>query len=329
LRGIRAVFVLVVAIAGGCSRSGDSQSPAEEASVQSVNGTPATVARVERATLADEIDAPGQTIALVEQQVRAPFSGVLTALDVVEGDRVKRSQSIGTLVARDSEAALSGAEEMVRSASTPQQKADAERAVELAHSHLIRSPLLAAVSGVVIRRMATAGDRVAEDQELVTIAADDSMVFRANVAQSELVRVRPGQQAAIDLPGMREPLAGITHGLLTGSNSGDLTAPVRIDFSRRPGLLTAGLFGTARITVAEHRDVAVVPVPAVLRDDVSGVSRIATVGDDRRLHWVPVETGLRVGDRVELVAPQIAPGVLVVTSGQIGLEEGTLLAIDR
>ena len=70
-----------------------------------------------------------------------------------------------------------------------------------------------------------------------------------------------------------------------------------------------------------------VPRDAVLRDDVSGVSRVGRVGDDGRLHWVEVVTGLADADRVEVSAPDLAAGQRVVTGGQVGLDEGTPLAI--
>jgi len=289
--------------------------------------TPVSVAAVERATLTETITAPGSTAMLVEQQVRAPFAGVLTALGVVEGDRVARGQQIGELVARDSEAALRGAEEMLRSASNESERADAERALELARSHRVEAPLLAAASGIVTRRAASAGDRVGEDQELLTIAAADSLVFRADVAQSDLARIRPGMAVEIDLAGAGPPLSGTTRGLLAGADAGDLTAPLRVDFNGRLAVQSAGLFGTARIAVARHADAVVVPAAAVLRDDVRGTSRVGTVAADGTLHWVAVETGLHDGDRLEIVSPRLEPGTRVVLSGQVGLAEGTPLAI--
>ena len=317
-----------------CGRTAGTEPPADPGTLDGAQpeaaaepGTPVTVAEVARATLISEVTAPGETVALIEEKLRAPFGGVLDTLDVVEGDRVGKGQVVGSLVARDSAAALAGAREMERTARTPEERADAERAVELAESHRVTSPLAASVSGVVVSRAAAAGDRVAEDQELLTIAAANSFVFRARVAQSDLSRVRSGQRAEVELAGGRGALAGVTRGLLSGANSTDLTAPIRIDFVRPPELLTDGLFGTVRIVVAEHRDALVVPREALLRDDVSGTTRVARVGGDGRLHWVEVVTGLSDADRIEVSSPGLAPGQKVVTAGQVGLDEGTPLAI--
>ncbi len=335
------LLVLAAALTLACGHGAtgsDDEGSAGDGGVQATGGgsmpagTPVQVAPVEQATMLDRVSAPGQTEALIEQKVRAPFDGTLTELDVVEGSRVTKGQRIGEIVARDSAAALEGAREMQRQARTDTQRSEAARAIELARENLVTAPLTTSVAGLVTMRSAAAGDRVTADQELVTIAAADSLIFRADVPQSELGRVAPGQQAAVELAGGAKPLPARVHGPLTPETKSDLTAPLRLDFTHRPAPLdrtplVPGRFGTARITVAEHRDVPVVPPAAVLRDDVSGTSRVGTVGDDQKLHWVVVDTGIEDGDRVEILSPPLAPGTRVVVSGQVGLAEGTPLAI--
>jgi len=180
---------------------------------------------------------------------------------------------------------------------------------------------------VVTARSAADGDRVSEDQEILSVAAGDAIVFRAEVAQGDLARLRDGQPASVELAGQTAPVPGVVRGLLSGSGEGDLTVPVRIDLARplrRPGL---GLFGTAHVTVALRRDVPVVPAAAVLRDDVRGTARIGTVGPDGRLHWTEVETGLEDAGTVEVVSPPLAAGTRVVVSGQVGLPEGAPVVV--
>jgi multidrug efflux pump subunit AcrA (membrane-fusion protein) len=106
-----------------------------------------------------------------------------------------------------------------------------------------------------------------------------------------------------------------------------MTVPVRIDFSTN--LQTAGapiqtgLFGTAEIIVGDRVAVPIVPAPAVLRDDISGISRVALVTSVRKVHWVTVTTGATQGGGVEIKTPALAPGQRVIVSGQVGLPEGS------
>jgi HlyD family secretion protein len=287
--------------------------------------TPVRVAAVSRLTLPVFVSGPGKTSALVQQKVRAPFAGTLTSLSVSDGDPVQRGQTVGTIVARDSEAALSGAREMLREAATPAEKRDAERAVAIAEKNLVRKPLTAAWDGAVLSHAASPGDRLAEDQEILAVNDASSLVFLADVPQADLLRIRPGQKATLQIAGGSQLSSGSVHAVLLGANTADYTGQVRIDLpsSRR---LAVGIFGTARILVSEHAEATVVPDAAVLRDDVSGVARIALVRQSHA-HWVQVRTGLKEGGMTEILAPLLEPGQEVIVSGLVGLPDGKLIAV--
>jgi len=289
--------------------------------------TPVRVAPVERATLAEIVSAPGKVAAMSQAKIRAPFAGTLVELRVTDGDRVARGEVVGAVVARDSEAALAGAREMEREARTDAERRDAARAVELARRNLVRASLTVAADGLVVSHAASAGDRVSEGEEILSVAETDSLVVLADVPQAALPKIRPGEPAAIEIPG-RPPVSGRVHGILAESGPSDLTAPVRIDVDAAPGL-AVGLFATARITVAERRDVPAVPDAAVVRDDVTGASRVAVVGADGKAHWIAVTPGIAQNGRTEISAPALDPGARVIVSGQAGLPEGTPVAPSR
>jgi RND family efflux transporter MFP subunit len=263
---------------------------------------------------------------MAQAKVRAPYAGTLTELRVTDGDAVAGGQVIGSIVARDSEAALSGAREMERQASTGAERSDAARALALAQKNLVRTPLRVASEGVVVSHAASAGDRVSEGEEIVAVAEARSLVLVADVPQAQLSKIRPGEAVTIEISG-REPLSGTVHDVLPAGTGSDLTVPVRIDFPAGPRALSVGLFGTARIRVGEHPDAVTVPDAAVLRDDVTGSTRVALVGADGKAHWVAVTAGLSQGGRTEIVAPALAPDARVITAGQAGLPEGAPVAV--
>ncbi len=322
------VLAAVVLVAGcrAAAREGDAAEAPKPAETPAAAAVPVRVAKVSRERLADEVTAPGRTAALVQEKIRAPFAGTLTELSVTDGDRVRRGQPLGAVVSRDSEAALAGAREMERQASTDAEKADAARAIALAERGLVRSPLVAPADGTVLAHAAAHGDRVAEDQEILTIADARSVAFLADVTQSDLARVRPGQPATIEISGRPGRVAGTVHDVLPAASPTDFTAPVRIDLAGLDGVPPLGLFGSARIAVAEVRDAVVVPDAAVLRDDLHGTARLALV-ENGHAHWVPVTPGLRSRGLVQIAAPPLTPGALVVVSGQVGLPEGAAVAM--
>ncbi len=301
-------------------KDGGTGGTADSTAVDSV-GTPVQMARVQQRNLRTMVTAPGRTAALIEERVRAPFVGTLTSLTVTVGDRVHEGQEIGTLVAQNSEAALRGAQAMMQSARTPAERADAERAVVLAERDLVHTPLRVGRSGVVTARSASVGERLSEGDSIVSVAASGSIVFIAEIAQTEARPVTAGQPVQVDLAAVPHPLGGTVHGILPSDTAGATALRVRIDLPAASPP-SVGLFGTAHVMVGEHRNVPAVPQGAVLRDDITGVTQVAVVTPNDRAQWVEVATGVSDSGWVEIVRPRLDPGTRVITSGQVGLPDG-------
>ncbi|HEY6060788.1 MAG TPA: efflux RND transporter periplasmic adaptor subunit [Gemmatimonadales bacterium] len=319
-------LLLVAVLLAGCGGRDQSRETATaQADTSPKEGaTPVTTAPVRIATLAITVTAPGHTDVLRPLHVRAPFSGTVAALNVADGDRVSRGEALGTFVSRSSAAALAGARAMLAAAQTEAERWDAQRAFDLATRSLVEFPLRASEAGVVVSHAANAGDLVTEGDDILVIAPAGAVAFIAEVVQTDLPRVRPGQRVAVDLAARVAPLAGRVHGVLPAASAENLSAPVRIDLVAGGGAIGTGLFGTARITVGERRQVPVVPEAALLQDDVYGTTQVAVVGPppDRLAHWVQVTLGARGGGQVEILSPSLPPGTAVIVSGQVGLPEG-------
>jgi RND family efflux transporter MFP subunit len=288
--------------------------------------TPVQVDTVAVRDMEETVGAPGETRALRETRVRAPFTGRLTTLSVMDGDRVRAGDTLGAVVSRNSEAALEGARAMLADATTSGDSADAGRALELARTALVRRVLRAPATGVVLSHAASAGDLVDQGETLVTIADRSSIVFVAQLAQSDVPKVRRGQTARIRLTAAPKPLAGTVHDILAAASSGTLSVPVRIDFADGGAPVATGLFGQATLVVGLRKRVTVVPAAAVLRDDVYGTTKVATVSGGRAI-WVRVRTGLQRGDTVQIVSPRLSIGSRVIVSGQVGLPDSTRVRI--
>lgn len=319
-----AAILLSLLVLPACAREREDKPAATESSAPAA--VPVRVAAVVRATLAETVSGPGRTTAFSQLKVRAPFPGTLTELRVLDGDAVRRGQVLGSIVSRDSEAALAGAREMRRQAASPAEQRDADRAVALAERNLVRAPLLSSADGRVLSHAASQGDRVSEDQEILVIEDASSVAFVADVPQADLGRIRPGEKASVEIGGRERPIPGVVRTVLPSANPADYTAPARIDFLGAEGRLPLGLFGTARITVGRRENAIVVPEAAVLRDDVSGVSRLAVVKEGRA-RWLVVTTGAREAGQTEILSGGLAEGDRVVVSGQVGLPDGSPVSV--
>lgn len=327
-----AVIALGVSLLAACT-GGDSSHDEDDAGTAtppSATSVPVSVAPVLRENLNVTVTASGHTRALRRDRVRAPFAARLTALRVTDGDRVKKGQVVAVLVSKNSEAALQGARRMLRAAKSASDKADAERAVQVAQQNLVQQTLTAPADGVVLSHAAESGDYIDVNEVLVTIAETAAVYFQADVAQSDVERVQPGQPANIDIPAAgTQPITAVVQGLLPVASSRNFSAPVRLDFKPARRDVPLGLFGTAGIVVARRENATVVPARALLRDDVTGITRLAIVEASGAAHWITVTTGVREGDQIEIVKPAIAAGMRVITDGQVGLPEGARVVVQQ
>lgn len=313
--------LLVTACTGG---AGDDEGDGASNVAPADTEVPVGMAEVQRKDLSLLVRAPGQTEALRRDRIRAPFDSRLSSLAVADGDHVKKGQDIATIVSKDSDAALQGARQMLAAASTPTDRADATRAIELAKRNLVERTLTAPSDGIVVSHAAETGDYIDSGEVLATIAETSTVYFNAGVAQSDVDKVRPGQPASIEIPALgATPVVATVQGLLPLASSDTFTSPVRLDFDAGHGDIPLGLFGAANLVVGHHAMATVVPARAVLRDDVTGITRLATVDPSGKAHWVTVQVGVREGDDVEILSPALTPGTKVITDGQVGLPEGS------
>lgn len=327
--GVVLGVVLLAACSGGVSDQ-EEEDAAAVAIPQLATRVPVSVAAVQHEDLNVTVDAPGRTETLRRDRIRAPFEARLMALRVSDGDRVGKGQVVAVLASRNSEAALQGARRMLAAAKSAADKTDARRAVQVTRQNLVRQSLTAPADGVVLSHAAETGDYIDVNEVLVTIAETGGVYFQADVTQSEIEHVRPGQQVNIDMPALGpHPVTAVVQGLLPVASSENFSAPVRLDFKPRRKDIPLGLFGSAGIVIDRHENATVVPPRALLRNDVTGVTRLAVVESNGTAHWLTVTTGVRGGDRVEIIEPAITAGMRVITDGQVGLPEGAKVVVQQ
>jgi len=199
---------------------------------------------------------------------------------------------------------------------------EAQRALaRVQQLRLAQTRVLAPDAGVVSSRNATVGAVVPPGQELFRLIRQGRLEWRAEVAATDLARVRPGARARL-LPSGGEAIEGkvrmvaptVDPATRNGLVYVDLPAPA----GARPGMFARGEFEIGRSTGLTLPQTAV-----LLRDGFSVVFR---VGPDGKVAQTKVGTGRRVGDRVEIVSG-LEAGAKVVASGVGFLADGDLVKV--
>lgn len=264
------------------------------------------LARVGTATLVDALsaaDAAEKSAAADAYAKRRVGAHTRTLFErgVVSGEQAEADEAAATAA----EAALAQA-----------QAARAEAARRLGWA-----ALAAPFDGVVVRVLRRAGEHVdgTAATPVVEIAAEHPVEIALDATAAVLARLKEGQAAEIvvDTP-PAPPISARVLGVGRSVDAATGTGPVRLDPSTEDASLVLGRIVEARIAVAVHEGALFVPA-AALRGGTGGVVEVVVV-KEHRSHVLAVVTGIRDGDRVEVVSG-LAVGDAVVVDDPVGLAD--------
>ncbi|WP_421621713.1 efflux RND transporter periplasmic adaptor subunit [Alkalilimnicola ehrlichii] len=152
------------------------------------------------------------------------------------------------------------------------------------------------------------------------------------VTERDYAHLNPGQAARLRVdthPG--EDFPATVHRLAPRFSPGSRQARLELTVPNPEGRLQPGLFARLHITVGETRDALWVPRDALVRrgDEVGIFLVDEDVGDDQppRARYHTVTTGVRDGDRVQILSPALQGDV--VTLGQHLIRDGSPLRPER
>jgi RND family efflux transporter MFP subunit len=186
----------------------------------------------------------------------------------------------------------------------------AERRSELAiaRQQLLDSELQAPLDGAVRQRQASAGEYLAAGSPVVTLVRTHPLRLRLAVPERVAASVRVGQPVNVKVEKDPTVYRGQVARLSPAINDEDRTLLVEAEVPNEYGRLRPGAFAEAEI-ITESEDRAVfVPIASIVT--FAGVERVLTVHDGMSVEK-RIQTGRRIGDRVEIVEG-IRPEELVV-----------------
>ncbi|MDP3196780.1 efflux RND transporter periplasmic adaptor subunit [Tabrizicola sp.] len=189
------------------------------------------------------------------------------------------------------------------------QLALAEARLENVDLMLSRTEVKAPVAGKIVARNAKIGAiATAAGQPMFVITRDAALELRADVAETDLLRLAPGQKALLRAVGMGGVLEGTLRLVEPAIDPVTRLGRARITVDSDNVSLRTGMFVEAEILAAQSEALAV-PVTAIgSTPDGASVMRVT----DGIVERVAVKTGIRDGGLVE-ITEGLNQGDLVVT----------------
>ncbi len=353
------ILTLALFLLPSCSKksAGDEDEGGDEAAANVV--AEVTVTRVERADIQSNLSVTGTISALPNQDVRVSslVPGRVAHMLVAEGDHITEGQVLAKIddrlfhdQVRQAQAAVDQTKANVEnsdlSLARNQKLLDrgiaaqkdfedartqatvnkalfnqAEAALSLAQLNLTRTDVRSPLSGMVVKRLLSAGEQVdgTAAQPIFEVANTSEVELYGNVPALYLQRIRIGQALSIStdaFPGkvFQSHIVAISPAVDPTTNVG----LVRIRIANGAGLLRLGMFLSATVPLETHRNTLVAALEAVYRDS-DGNPEIYRV-DGEKAEAVPVKLGLETKDRVELLSGA-EEGETIILGGGYGLPE--------
>ena len=297
--GGAATWVLTQRAEAGSARPGAEGQKGDKKPEVALEFTPREVVQPQRARIADTLEFSGPLVAPGTAIVRAKAGGTLLSLAVAEGSRVQAGQAlgridlaeIGTRVAERSaqlesaRAALAQAERTHASNEglaaqrfiSPVALDNSKSAVETARAQLAAAQaaldssrvslrdaaLLAPISGIVAKRQALPGERLAPEQPLLTIVDLSKLELAGSVGTHEVARLKPGMPVSVQVEGVGAPLQGQLARIAPAAEPGTRSIGVTIEIANAREQLRAGQYAVARVLLADGEERLTLPQTAV------------------------------------------------------------------
>ncbi|MCM8768170.1 MAG: efflux RND transporter periplasmic adaptor subunit [Candidatus Omnitrophica bacterium] len=178
---------------------------------------------------------------------------------------------------------------------------------------------------VVGERFVDVGAMLRANDSIISILEIDTIKAILQVAEEDFFRLRVGWPVVLttdSLPG--KTFAGRIVRLAPGLKEESRAGQAEVTVSNPGHLLRPGVFVRAEIELAQHEKSTVVPLSALAkRDGNQGVFLVDT--REKKVRFVPVETGLETEEEVEIISPPLQG--FVVTLGHHLLSDGSPVSL--
>ncbi len=252
--------------------------------------------------------------------VAAPVSGVVTAVDVAQGQKVRRGQLLVTLNSQSMTESYAE-REVARQKMLFSQHNTSLKALQNAEAQLALLRVSAPLSGTVVAVNVKPGTAVDANTVLVQIVDLHRLVITTDIPAVQAEELRPGQPLEVlGTPKIQGRLSYISPTVDPSDGSVMAWAALPAQSGLRPGQ-----FVRLRIRVGTHQNALSAPTGSVV-SDLTGHSVISLVHGNEAIR-VPVRAGYREHGWVEVSAPGLKSGDKVVTVGAYGLPQKAKIQI--
>ncbi len=336
-----AVLASGAGVAVWASKGGDAPKKKEgEKPAPTLEFVASEVVKPSLARMPGRIEFSGPLVAPGTVIVRSKAGGVLVALNVTEGSRVHAGQALGQLDLEELRYRVAERNASIESARAQAEQAerqhkaneglaaqnfisktalDASRAsldaaraqlgvaraqMDTAQVLLKQAALVSPINGVVSKRHALPGEKVASEQQVLSIVDLSKLELAGLVGTHEVSRLKPGMLAKLRVEGVDQPVEARIARIAPAAEPGTRSIGVTLELANPKEAFRAGQYAVAQVELADDTERLTLPDTAVgtasgqdhvwVIENGALVRRIVTTGRrDRIAAKVEVLNGLK------------------------------------
>jgi multidrug efflux system membrane fusion protein len=303
------------------------------------------VAAVTDAALDNTLRAVGLLTPKDEARLSFKVGGLVESINVEEGQTVKAGQVLAVLKPAEINASLEQARQATAKAqrdldrgsalladgvTTEEQVQDLTTAFKIAGAaqssaefNANHARIVAAVDGVVLRKLAESNELVQAGQTVLVLGgANRGWIVRVGLADRDVVRVRVGDQARIEFdawPGQN--FSGRVSNIASAADTGTGTFTVELQLDAGGARFVQGLVAKVALSPQAAVSGQVIPVQALLEANDKEAGVFVLDPATRTVRRVNIQIGRMSQGQIE-VTDGLKQGALVVTDGAAFLENG-------
>jgi RND family efflux transporter MFP subunit len=301
-----------------------------------------TTVTVRRQPVELSITAVGTLQPVARVLVASQEEGLVTAVQVREGDRVAAGALVVELDDREVVAELAEARANLDEAAAAWRRVESLHATGLASAQEMDSAvarqrvgaarvdaletrlsftrITAPVAGVVTARSVEVGDLASPRAPLLELASGRGLLLRVPVSELDVVRLHAGDTAEVSVDALPDlALEGTIHRIFPSADSVSRQVTVELVVAETPRDVRYGFLARAHLVLERIPEAVVVPEAALQRG--AGGEHFVWVVEDGRARMREVAVGHRFESRA-VVAAGLVEGESVVVEGVARLRDG-------
>ncbi|MFG6413401.1 efflux RND transporter periplasmic adaptor subunit [Roseateles sp. DC23W] len=172
-----------------------------------------------------------------------------------------------------------------------------------------QAALVSPINGIVAKRHALPGEKLAAEQQILTIVDLAKLELAGLVGTHEVSRLQPGMTVQVQVEGVEQPVEARIARIAPAAEPGTRSIGVTLVLDNPKELYRAGQYAVAKVQLADDTQRLTVPIAAISRnagqeqvwmiENGTLARRIVTTGrSDAREGRVEVLTGLKPGAQV-------------------------------